>query len=70
MWYKLMFAVSHKSDRSLPNLLNSVFQGFITMLLKDFNKHRTYIQHASLVSTTLATKHAWHCGMSNTYTSG
>lgn len=29
-------------------------------------QERTYIRHASFVSTTLATKHAWHCGMTNT----
>ena len=51
--------------------ISGLFVKFCILMLYNHDviglqQNRTYIHHASLVSTTLATEHAWHCGMSNT----
>ena len=65
-----MLVVFLTSERDVSS---EVFDKFCILMFDNHNvklpplqQNRTYIQHASLVSTTLATEQAWHCGMSNT----
>ena len=63
-----MLVVFLTSERDVSSV---VFDKFCILMFDNHNviglqQNRTYIQHASLVSTTLATEQAWHCGMSNT----
>ena len=63
-----MLVVFLTSERDVSSV---VFDKFCILMIHNHDviglqQNRTYIQHASLVSTTLATEQAWHCGMSNT----